>query len=271
MSEAEKMRDRIDQFVDGSLPPEDAAALSQQSQRDAALRDELIRQARVELSLRRLFPLPDGNRADEILKLAARRHAAGDGATLRRRGLFFSLPRYAQAACVLVAAGIAGTAGYYAYVGSQPVVVLAPEPPKLRPLLAAYEDRVASGFKHDFQCANELEFAASVWRKTDQALLLPSDLPSDVKLLGWARCPCMSVGTLMLLTRVEGRDVALFFDHQGNADRAGAISDPALHLHRRDFGPAVIYELSPFDKPRVLELLYDPGFPDEKLKSVGGW
>lgn len=270
MSGARDPREHLEQFFDGTLPEELKRDVQDAARADADLRDELVRQARVDRALRRVFPIPSDDRVAEIL--AAAQAAPRDAASRPpvKLNWFMRLSGVARAAAITLVVGGVGTGAYLYYVASQQVVIRPMEMPKLIPLAAAFEGKVAGGFKHDFECKNDLEFAAATWRQTDQQMVLPAELPADVKLLGWARVRCMSYSTLMLLTRIDDQNVAVFMDRKGNADKAGA-PPTGMKLHRRDFGTAVLFEMSPFDQPRLLDKFVDPQIPTEKLNEVPGW
>lgn len=262
--------EQIEQFLDGALPTEQQRAVQDAASAGGEVRDELVRQMRVDRALERMFPIMTADRVAEILAAA---QAAPPRETARapvRLNWFLRLPGFARAAAITLVVGISGGGAYLYYVSSQPVVIRPMEMPAMITLAAAFEGKIAGGFKHDFECKNDLEFAAATWRQTDQQMVLPAELPPDIKLLGWSRCRSLSFSTLMLMTRIEGREVAIFMDRKGNAAKAGE-PPTGMKLHRRDFGSAALFELSPFDEPRLLDKFIDPQIPIDKLNEVAGW
>ena len=67
----------------------------------------------------------------------------------------------------------------------------------------------------------------------------------------------VSEKTLGFLARVQDKPVIVFAD-RAERDSAQQLSDPQLHLFKRQVGPIVLYEVSPLDKPKLLDLFYQP-------------
>ena len=121
----------------------------------------------------------------------------------------------------------------------------------------------------DFVCENDVQFAKAIKDSFGQALLLVS--PPGTKLLGWnypGKDPALnaytgtvlSEKTLVLLTEVDGKSVKVVIDRT-RAERGREMGVPAnvgIRKFRREVGKLVLYELSPFDGPRLLEGFYDP-------------
>lgn len=270
MSDPRRTDDLLEAFLDGQVvDAADRAACEQRMAGDAQWQQQAALHRSIHAALARHAAAPPPARIAEIVAQTTQSSQAVG--VLRRR--WWASPRYAIAASV-AAAVLLGSAAYM-LLNRGGGTVAPPPTPTLIPLAAAFERIVKAGFEGEVECdhTKQLIFAASIWRRTDQALALPMELPAGMTLLGFTKCSCLSYATLMMMARVDGREVVVFFDRRGNADRAG---DPppvesGLHLHRRDVGAAVLYEISPFESPALLPLFYDPGFSELELSGVGAW
>ena len=172
-----------------------------------------------------------------------------------RRGIpTWVRPLALAAAVVLVAAGVwfglvkGGGGG-----GARPGRVVSPN--------AVYAKLESRGWEPEFVCTDDAGFQAAVEKRVGSPLLLEPD--PEIRALGWAYNAGFSgkiVGdhTMMLLTLV-GKERVLVLMDQLSGDRKLEV-DPGspLHVFRRVIGPLVVYEVTPLDKPHVIERLFDP-------------
>ena len=100
--------------------------------------------------------------------------------------------------------------------------------------------------------------STSTFRKRFRQALLLGDVPADVTPIGLAYGHSLSERTVYLLARVRGDPVIAFVDDTPNDKATDLPSSGPLHLFRRDVGRLTIYELSPLDRPFLLDLFYDP-------------
>ena len=94
-----------------------------------------------------------------------------------------------------------------------------------------------------------------------QGLLL-ANMPEGSKMVGLTYCGGISRYTTTMLARVNGSPVMVFVD-RASADThpASPSEESGLHLFRKEAGPLVFYELTPLDRPRVMDYLYPADVP----------
>jgi hypothetical protein len=103
-------------------------------------------------------------------------------------------------------------------------------------------------------------FETACQKSLGQALQ-PRNVPTTgVQFLGVSEAPVLSRKTVVLRARVDNQDVLLFADRAGeDADALRRMTGSChLHLFRRDAGGMVLYELTPLDKPRLLDHYAEP-------------
>ncbi|GJQ30387.1 MAG: hypothetical protein HBSAPP03_22710 [Phycisphaerae bacterium] len=235
----------IDRYLDGLMSPAERQAFEARLAEDASLREHLDLQRSIDQSLRNVFTY----RAPA---------AASRSFSFRRVGLVAAIAAGLVLALSLV------------YVLNQP------DPFKHRPAADVYAAYVAQGWKPAWACESDQQSADAVstfLRLPGRAVIVPLATPG-VEVLGWIPTDDYRTGTpispvtLSLLTRVEGRPVLLLVDRVEN-DRAVTVPVASgLHVYRRVVDEVVIYEISPFDGPRVLPHA-TPAVPTPK-KPRGG-
>jgi hypothetical protein len=135
-----------------------------------------------------------------------------------------------------------------------------------KPLGAAYQELIGQGFVAYDQRTAEWEANADLFRNTIYArhgepLRWSQALPSDIELVGLVYAPSISRHSTAILARVDNRPVVLFVDDRerdGGAASAGSLTN--LNVFRQEHGRLVIYEVTPWDEPR-LSLLLEPTDP----------
>jgi hypothetical protein len=163
---------------------------------------------------------------------------------------------------LLVAAAIAflvcgPVALYFAWekFNEPKAMVYGPKP--VQPLDVAYRAEVKSGFKCDWECKTDSEFAMTFTAQLGQPLLMKA-LPAQVSSLGLSYVGGISPRSIGYLAKVEGKPVMVFVD-QTHADGGQALSSPeGLHLFKREVGSLVLYEVTPLEKSHLLDLFYVP-------------
>jgi hypothetical protein len=114
-----------------------------------------------------------------------------------------------------------------------------------------------TGSLDPWQCADDEEFADTFRNHLGQRLVL-SALPDGARALGLAYCHSLSPQSICLVGEVDGRTVVVLVDRV-EADRPQARPNVLLNLFRREVGRLVLYEITPHDRPALLEHLEDPG------------
>ena len=121
-----------------------------------------------------------------------------------------------------------------------------------------YADSVANDMEPEWTCDTESEFADSIRSHFGQAAVIPFELPEGVAALGLAYCNSISRRTVYLLAEVNDEPVVVFIDRV-EADPGQMVDETSgLNLFNRRLGLLVLYELSPLEKPALLQLFYDP-------------
>jgi hypothetical protein len=126
---------------------------------------------------------------------------------------------------------------------------------------ALYTTVVNAGFKPEWVCKNDAEFAEAVRYRLGQPLLVTKGVPG-LEVLGWAYpnkfgATPLSDQTMILLSTVDGQRDVVFVDRAG-ADKPLAVKSGKLNLFRRQIGDLVLYEVTPNDRPVVIEAMYKP-------------
>ncbi len=243
----------LERFIDGDLEGQELAWIERRLQDDPALRAELALQEQIDQALRRTHRV-EGIAMPAIPIDALRgleESVAVDGEPVhrvipwRRWGVLV-----AAAIIVLTFAGL-----FRAYWDARVPDFKLVEP------VAMYDRLVRTGFRPAVVCRTEPEFARLVKEKLGTALIAAGS--PGVEVLGWGYkddydgSP-ISPKTMMLLARVDGREVLVLLDSAGRDRELRAPAGSGMHLHRRVIGPLVTYEVSPFDAPRVLPVLREP-------------
>lgn len=280
------LNEGFDAYVDGALGAQQHAEFERRVQGDPALQAEQVRQRAIDAALGRLFPVPGAERAEALIRAAGQaagqaaavgRHAElvredhATGSPMRRRGVH-RLRILAYAACALF---LAGGGWWLASILREPSVLstgsVAAEFRPVDPLDAV---RRIEREKHepDLVCEDDQQFAALVWMRTNQGLLLAQPLPVGVEVVGWnMRQTVLSWKTLILMARVDGQWVYVIIDARANDRSLTVPSGSGQRLFRDEVGALVAYELTPFDGPRLIGLLYDPKRDDSWYRAGIRW
>ncbi len=266
MSVGPDTTDRIARYLDGLLTGPDLAAFERAMETDADLRREVEMQERVDQSLRRVMPYtPREIRFDGVGAPAAPparpelRPVPAEGPTphARERAAPSSLPWrrlrwYAAAAAVLLVAAVTVN-----ILTRERVPLVAPD--------RVYTRLVEGGFKPEFVCTTDEAFAKAVRDQFGQALVARA--ADGLALLGWAygnqyEGRVVGFRSLVLLTRVDGEPVVVLMDRASEDRSLSVPAGSGLRLFRKRIGDLVCYEITPREKARVLDLLYDPDRPN---------
>lgn len=248
----------IDAYLDGGLQGPERAEFEKRLERDADLRTEVERQIEIDGAIKRLVRPPSQKRLDAIAETAAR-CVAQDKA---RPGGTWRIMARRLAVAAAVAGGIVGVWQIWHVVG-RPTTA----PYERRPwqsLETAYRVSIDEGFRPEWVCKDDREFAETFRTAYGQPLLL-SELPPDTAALGLSYCNSITPRTTYLLARAGGEPVVVFIDrleHDGEQRVSGGLS-----LFRRQIGRLVLYELSSLEQPALLPRFFSPG---ARAEGAGG-
>jgi hypothetical protein len=247
---------RIDLYIDGLLTGEDLTAFERELRESAGLRAELKAQERVDADLREMFEY-DAMRAGDPLAsspvVVGRIEPAPDGSVTvvrperpQSRGRF---RWYAVAAVLLLGVGIWAT-----YINLTT--------PTFEKFLSPAEV-YAMVDQPEFVCKDDREFAAAIEKRLGQPLVLAA--APGIHAIGWAygddyHGKIVGSKTMVLINKVHDQKVLVFMDRLRD-DRTlelppGMGSD--LNIFRREVGKLVLYEVTPLDKPEVIDRLNPP-------------
>jgi hypothetical protein len=244
--------DQLDAYLDRLLDPIAAAAFERAAEDDETLARELELQEHVDAALGRVMRVP--SRED-----LARLLPAEPEAPVARIGTRTSWRRWAVAASVLLT--VAGAWLIWSVVAPPQ---LAPSPYRLRApmtITAFYEAKVDDGFVPDWRCEDDAEFREAFKGQLGQALSMRE--AAGVTALGVGYCHTLSPGTMYVLTQVAGSPVIVFVDTEQAVPETRPAAGDGLYLHEGRAGGLVLLELSPFDRPQVLDLLFDPASTED--------
>lgn len=245
----ESRRDEIDRYVDGLLSPEDAASFESRLAQDASLREDVESLRAINASLRR--SLGDWRHESPQISIP--------GAAGRKRSPFRA------AAWLLAAASIVMlvVAGGVWWTGSQPTRAE-----------SLYTAQIDSGFQPGWVCDTDFEFARWTNNRLRQPLVPADPMPEGVTTLGWSfvqgSSPLSDRAAIMLASSHSAK-VLVLADRLESDRRVRVSRDSGLHVHRRELGPLVLYEISPLESPTALNAieLAPPDIFDRAPNSEG--
>lgn len=260
------MLDRLEHYLDGLLTGEDLRTFERELAASVELRAHVEMQRRADTAMRASLSPPtaialpsldaavraaDSSAPPEPIKITAARAAQP------RHPLHFTRwIGYAAAAVI----GIAGVLWWSSTVPN-------PEARRVLTAMEVFRETEKTGFKPVFVCKDDAEFAATVKGRFGTPLLVAAQ--QGIAVLGWAYsdsydADIITKNTLVLMARVDGKEVLVFMDRAGAFDRTtprelGLGDRPdGRRLFKRTLDGLVLYELTPFETPRVLEAAYVP-------------
>ncbi len=247
---------QLDAYLDGQLEEAELRAFEQQLARHEGLRIQVERQRALDDSLQRLFPIPS---TDQLLSSWPSPH------TQPRPRVSTSdwSPRarfMATAACLALIV----LAGWRLWDFSRPPAPDSYSPQPWRSLATVYDDTLKQGFKPEWVCKDDEEFMMTFRSRLGQRLLLAQS-DGIVQAVGIGYCHSITPQTLYLLARVSCDDgaeptdeVLVFVDRAEHASERLISCGGALRLFRRQVGMLQLFELTPCNQPKVLDLFYQP-------------
>ena len=246
---------RIDAYLDGQMTASKRESFERELEKDAALRDEVERQKRIDGSLSRLFAAPS---AEEVLSRVRAQRAGAPGrpaeaATVGTQARPWLLRGLAVAAVIGIVA-VGGRLVWKSYFQEpEPRFVLGP----WRSLETAFHDTVREGFEPLWVCETQEQFMETFRYRLRQKLYL-DETPEEIQAIGLSYMNTISTDTVVLLARVRGKEVLVFVDRYDQDKPQELSPESGLHLFRDRIGDLVLYELSPFDESQVIEYLDIP-------------
>ena len=246
----------LDEYLDGLMDQEARQAFEVTISQEPHLRAEVACQRMVDESLMRQFTPP----SCEALLARIRDGQLPTVGALRSR-TYRLLGRQGLAAAALIALTVVG--GWHIwglFQGDGPVYPTRP----LLTLAQVQQDIRDNSFDPDWVCKTDHEFAQTFRRRLGQNLLL-GQVPGNFQGVGLSYYNSITPLTVVNLVRFDGHEVLVFID-RADRDRGHSLpADSDLHLFSRRVDDLILYELTPLDRPRVLEHFYRPEPSDPRL------
>ncbi|GMU21089.1 MAG: hypothetical protein AMXMBFR13_11830 [Phycisphaerae bacterium] len=240
----------LEAYLDGLLSPADRLAFEQKLEGDAALRALVDTQKAMDASLIRSFQPPPPAQLLERIQPAMPAQAPPVAASRRFLGRFRELA-VAAVVALLIAGGWLGWTVWRESAGTDGDL----QP--WRSVVAVYRQEAGREFQADWECPPE-EFAFTFSYRFGQPLLLAA-LPPGVESRGLAYTNTLTPMTVYHVAVVDGQGVLTFVDRaQAVGDAPTVPPDSGLRVFQRQLGDLVLYEVTPLDQARLLQLFYVP-------------
>lgn len=264
----DRLQNQLDAYVDGTLSLAEQRAFEEVMRRSPELRAAVMRQRRIDESLRRIVGEPDQEALAQILhRLDAEGSVPGgairDDAAIAdagtTSGMSIGLRRWLRplAVAAIFAAGLFGAWSTWnvwnANRTATPVHVV-------QTADSFYRQKVDTGWSPYWSCENAEQFASSFQTRLGAPLLLKT-LPAGITSVGIDYSDVISWRTMAVLMKDHETPVLVLVDTL-EADRGKSPTvNAGLHLYRRELGKLVLYEVTPdgqSDDGRMLDLFFDP-------------
>ena len=254
--------ERIDAYLDGQLTAADSAALERRLKDEVDLRAACAAQFRIDGALRRLFAAPA---APDVL-------APTNG---KAKVVSRALPKKPAnwrrwAAALSAAAAIALFISYWTVYRAEDPRAAGLRKLTPRDFYAIFNDTVAEGFRPQWVCRDEQQFAATFKRRFNQGLAMAAAPGVQCDGISYAISD-LSPYTACLLLEFDGEKAMVFVDRQERDKPQSCPAGNRMKLHRKVVGKTVLYELAQGDQPRALGLFTTIDVPDEWLKKLPGY
>ena len=253
----------LDAYVDGLMSPAERDAFERRLAVDPALSEGLATQRRLDRSLCGLFAVPP------FIGLPTNGHPTPDSGP---GGAGSNGAAKATATAAAAAATVPSVLPYNLILGALAAIIVscvswlaytAFADPR-RSFEDVYKDPVVAraipsscggGDPHDTPAGE------TACTRMLGGLATMRKLPAGVEIIGIGVEAVLSKQTLVMRAKVDGRDVVVFADTPRNVDASAAKSKVGrraggLNVFLRQGNGLLLYEISPFDTPRLLDL-YD--------------
>jgi hypothetical protein len=248
MSPNEDNEIQLDRYLDGAMSDQEAAEFLQTVDRDQLKRGQEM-QAQIEESLGRILsfePFDEDSLVRRFLQVNGTSPSVNVASERSASVTQSNWIRVAIAACVLVCAGMA----IWFNSGSGTVE------PIFEPTLLAlvHDDMVDRGFKPYYNCDSSERFAAEFSKRVAQPLAL-AQLPAGRSMLGISYPGGISRNTTAMLCNVDGENVTVFVDREGESGFSIATenNDTDLNIFIEEKNGLVFCEVTPLDSPSMIE------------------
>lgn len=252
----DKLERWLNAYLDGALAPADAARFESVIDRNPQLRERIERQHDIEASLRRSFmpptqapEIPD-ERSVETIPMTNRREGDVDGAATRKKsgGLLKGLAIAAMLA-IVAGGGWWGWQNRAMFMGGRLTMA------------QFYEKAAEQEFKEDWVCKNDQQFQTTFWYRLGHGVAL-AQAPTGVDVHGIKYGETLSPLSVHLTADVDGKGVIVFVDKKENAPKDD-VTKKGLHTYSKQSKHLVFVEVSPLERPVLLNLLTETEVPQK--------
>lgn len=251
-SERAQFEQLLDAYLAGELAGDELCQFEAMLDAEPALRKETELQRTIDAALhdRSSAPGDYASKARAMALAAAGKPRAKPA--MRTTGQVWV--RRAAIAAMLVL-GMFGAWQTWQFVKPQP----APYPdtgPRRAPEVA-YREIIDAGFEPAWVCKNDQEFIDNIHQALGHDFLIDQGDPG-IRVVGLAYANTISPWTVMILSYVNDQPVVVFADRQMSDREMPKPTSPGLSWFKRELDGVVLYELTPFDEPKILPRVYEP-------------
>ncbi|MCH8825235.1 MAG: hypothetical protein IH984_17200 [Planctomycetes bacterium] len=245
----------LDAYLDGEMEQKQREEFQKILAEDENLRAELELQQKIDDGLGRLFTPTSKDNVAEILGDSKMNLPHDAKASTKGSGIF-TVRRFAAAAAI--AGGIFGS--WLTFNALKPTSI---NRLQWQSIEAVYAQAQANQVEV-WLCEDEAEFADVFKNGYDQPLVLPFDTPQGIEVVGLAYRFTISRYTICLLSTVNDEPVLVLIDRVEAGARPSLSQKSALRLFEKRVGKLVLYEVTPWQEPSLLDLFYDPSRESDK-------
>lgn len=241
----------LNAYIDDKMEPNQRKEFQQRLAEDKNLRAEFELQQKIDEGLLRLFS-PSSN--EHVSKILANSNVGQSNNNNR----IFAVRRFAAAAAI--ALGIFGS-----WLTFNALKQTGPDRPQWQSIAAIYSQAKADQIEV-WLCEDEAEFIDVFKNGFDQPLVLPFDTPQDIEVVGLAYRFAISRYTICLISKVNDEAVVVLIDRIEAGPRPQLDNTSNLRLFEKRVGRLVLYEVTPWQEPGLLDLFYDPSRESNKTE-----
>lgn len=269
----------LELYLDGQLSEDRAVIVERRIAAEPLLQAVVERQEQLDASLGELFQSPALN-AEFLEKLATESDLDQDEqpATVLVRPakpeatkLDATRPAWRQQG-LAVAAMLACVLVWTFYGWDEFIGLVSPEGGYEQITVARlYQDAVEDGFKPEWLCEDDQEFAQTFYDRQGTGLLL-KPLPDGVRMAGLAYREGFTKKATSMFAYVDDKPVLLVAARTSEVER-GLLkndTDQQLSVFTRKLGDLTLVEVSPLEGPQLLDSVYEADVPDQPTGHVPG-
>lgn len=256
-SDSQQTQVLLNAYLDGDMEPKQREEFQQILAEDDNLRAELELQQKIDDGLVRLFT-PSSKVSIAVSLADSHMKLSHDSETSTKGSRIFLARRFAAAAAI--AGGIFGS--WLIWDSLKPTST---NRAQWQSIEAVYAQAKAEQVEVWF-CEDEAEFADVFKDGYDQPLVLPFDTPPGIEVVGLAYRFTISRYTICLLSTVNNEPVIVLIDRIEAGARPSLDQTSNLRLFEKRVGKLILYEVTPWQKPSLLDLFYDPGVESDETE-----